>query len=298
MNFKIINVLCITLLFAFGAEAQKFKKKYKDLLEPGSKLIDSGYNFTIEKTTSGDFILKRYYPENRQITHFLSSNSKSFAAKNGLYYHCYDDGSIVEKGNYANDIKIGQWIENLGSIGTYESGIKTGQWLIHNADSVVVERMNYLDGQLDGEQISYDSLGQISQIRIFEKGELVASETSQDSTWKVVEKMPQFPGCVEKKLSKEELRSCGNRKMLEHIYKNIRYPSLAREYGVEGTAIIRFVVDKDGSVKKVEALNGVSHDIKMECIRLVNSMPNWKPGYQDGKPVKVYFNLPIKFRLQ
>ena len=89
---------------------------------------------------------------------------------------------------------------------------------------------------------------------------------------------------------------------MEFIYKNIKYPPIARENGVEGTVVIRFVVDKDGSVDEPKILRDIGAQCGAEALRVVNMMNNmpqkWIPGKQRGKPVKVYFNLPVKFRLE
>ena len=88
--------------------------------------------------------------------------------------------------------------------------------------------------------------------------------------------------------------------MLEFIYKNIKYPPIARENGVEGTTVIRFVVDKDGSVQDPQIVRDIGAQCGQEALRVVELMNSkglkWIPGKQRGKAVKVYFNLPVKFQ--
>ncbi len=116
----------------------------------------------------------------------------------------------------------------------------------------------------------------------------------------VEEEMPCFPGCEDR--PKAELRACANQKMLQFIYKNIKYPAIARENGVEGTVVIRFYVDKDGSIKEPQILKDIGAGTGAEAMRVVKMMNSmgekWTPGKQRGKTVKVYFNLPVKFRLE
>jgi len=116
----------------------------------------------------------------------------------------------------------------------------------------------------------------------------------------VVEEMPRFPGCEDK--PKAERKACADQKMLQFIYKNIKYPAIARENGVEGSVVIRFYIDKDGSVKEPQILKDIGAGTGSEAMRVVNMMngmsEKWTPGKQRGKPVKVYFNLPVKFRLE
>ncbi|MEM1124638.1 MAG: energy transducer TonB, partial [Bacteroidota bacterium] len=66
----------------------------------------------------------------------------------------------------------------------------------------------------------------------------------------------------------------------------------------DGTALVRFIISKEGDVEEIVVLRGLCDDIKEECYRVVSNMPRWTPGYQKGEPVRVQFNLPIKFRLK
>ncbi len=98
------------------------------------------------------------------------------------------------------------------------------------------------------------------------------------------EVMPSFPGGVVE--------------LMGFLRKNIMYPSLARENGLEGKVIVKFYVDTDGKVKDPVVLkDGVGGGCADEAIRVVKKMPPWTPGTQRGKPVKVYYTLPVSFKL-
>jgi periplasmic protein TonB len=99
----------------------------------------------------------------------------------------------------------------------------------------------------------------------------------------VVEQQPEFEG--------------GYEAMMRFIQKNMRYPASARRMGVDGTVYVQFVVSKDGSISEVKTIRGISADCDKEAERVVNMMPKWKPGKQNGKSVFVRFVLPIKFKL-
>ena len=117
--------------------------------------------------------------------------------------------------------------------------------------------------------------------------------------FKVVEDMPRFfSNECESKGSKDEIKQCAQAEMLKFIYKNIKYPPIARENGIEGTVVIRFVVDEKGTVKDPEILRDIGAGCGAEAQRVVNMMPKWKPGEQGGRKVPVYFNLPVKFKLE
>ena len=86
--------------------------------------------------------------------------------------------------------------------------------------------------------------------------------------------------------------------MLQYIYEHIRYPKAARRAGFQGTAVVQFVVERDGSLAGVRTVRFVSESLDAEARRVVEEMPRWWPGYQDGEPVRVQFVLPLAFRLE
>jgi periplasmic protein TonB len=86
--------------------------------------------------------------------------------------------------------------------------------------------------------------------------------------------------------------------MNQFISDNLRYPSLAIEKGTAGVVYVSFVVERDGSVTDVQLLRGIGDGCEQEAMRVVKAMPKWKPGKNHGEPVRVLFNLPVKFRLQ
>lgn len=99
-----------------------------------------------------------------------------------------------------------------------------------------------------------------------------------------IEDKPEFPG--------------GQNELLRYLAKATKYPEQAKEAGISGRVYVNFVIDKKGKVTNVSLLRGVHPLLDNEAIRVVKSMPAWKPGKQRNKPVKVLFNVPISFRLQ
>jgi protein TonB len=86
--------------------------------------------------------------------------------------------------------------------------------------------------------------------------------------------------------------------MSAYLSKNLHYPDAARESNIEGRVLVKFVVNEDGAVSDVQVQRGIGGGCDEEAKRVVAAMPNWKPGKQNGKPVKVYFTLPIMFKLE
>jgi protein TonB len=85
--------------------------------------------------------------------------------------------------------------------------------------------------------------------------------------------------------------------MHAYLSSHLRYPAMARENGIEGQVVIRFVVNEDGSVSDATVVRSIGGGCDEEALRIVRSMPKWKPGKQNGTPVKVFFSLPIRFEL-
>ncbi len=108
-------------------------------------------------------------------------------------------------------------------------------------------------------------------------------EPQDNKVYTVVEQQPVFPG--------------GESALLAYIGKNIRYPSLAEEQGVQGVVILRFVVLEDGSIGEVIVSKSLEESCDREAVRVVKSLPRFTPGKQQGRPVKVWFTCPIRFQI-
>lgn len=99
-----------------------------------------------------------------------------------------------------------------------------------------------------------------------------------------VEQPAEFPG--------------GQAAMMKWLSNNIRYPENAQANGISGRVVVKFVVEKDGSIGSPQIVKGVDRDLDQEALRVVKRMPKWQPGKNNGQPVRSYFNLPVTFRLQ
>lgn len=119
--------------------------------------------------------------------------------------------------------------------------------------------------------------------------------------FKFVEEMPLFPGCDDLS-SKEERKKCSDRELMSFLSNNIKYPAIARENGIEGTAYITFVVEKNGRITDPEITRAPGGGLGEEALRVIKLMNEkgitWTPGQQRKVPVRVMFTLPVKFKLQ
>ena len=99
----------------------------------------------------------------------------------------------------------------------------------------------------------------------------------------LVDEMPSFPGGLEE--------------LYKWIDNNVQYPAVARENGIEGRVILKFIVEKDGSLSDSTVIHSVHPMVDREALRLVGQMPKWNPGKRAGIPVRVRYCLPIKFKI-
>ena len=123
------------------------------------------------------------------------------------------------------------------------------------------------------------SLGNCSKARDTSK----VGQTIEGPALTIVEQMPIFSG--------------GEEAMYNWLAENIKYPQVAKETGITGTVIVSFIVERDGSISNITIRKDIGGGCGEEAVRVVKLMPKWKPGKQKGAPVRVQYNLPIRFSL-
>jgi len=141
-------------------------------------------------------------------------------------------------------------------------------------DDVEVEEEIIIDAEADEET-------EVEEYVPIEVDEEIVEEAP---IFTVVESMPEFKG--------------GMAELYKYLGNNIKYPVMAKESGIQGKVYVTFVVERDGSITDVRVLRGIGGGCDEEAIRVVQGMPSWKPGKQRGKPVRVQYNLPVRFTLQ
>lgn len=110
------------------------------------------------------------------------------------------------------------------------------------------------------------------------------SASSSGQVYDIVEQMPSFPG--------------GQSALFQYLSKNIQYPKLCEEHGIQGRVICSYIVEEDGSITDVQVRKSVHPSLDKEAVRVIQSMPKWNPGKENGLPVRVRYNLPITFSLK
>lgn len=112
----------------------------------------------------------------------------------------------------------------------------------------------------------------------------VKEEKKEEEIFVAVEQPAEFPG--------------GQAALMKWLSQNIRYPEAAQQNDIQGRVIVKFVVEKDGSIGQASIVKGVDKDLDREALRVVKKMPKWQPGKNNGVAVRSYFNLPVTFKLQ
>lgn len=134
--------------------------------------------------------------------------------------------------------------------------------------------------------IETEKMGEIIVYDTIPMNRTISDTISSDGIpFTVVETMPEFPG--------------GQVALFKYLSENVHYPIDAQKKGIQGRSICQFIVNKDGSISDVEIIRSAGNaSLDKEAIRVINSMPSWKPGVQRGKPVRVKFTVPVNFKLQ
>ena len=133
----------------------------------------------------------------------------------------------------------------------------------------------------DDEEIENEA--EVEDTESDEDVEIEIEEEDDEEFFMVVENMPEFPG--------------GDLGLMKYIQKNVKYPAIAKEYNITGKVYVSFIVDRSGSVTNVKIVRGVDKNLDAEAMRVVKSLPKYKPGKQRGKSVRVMFTIPINFTL-
>lgn len=227
------------------------------------------------------------------ITTMVTFKSRKSGIKDGLSYNQTDAGELISKGHYKENKKVGFWIENNWE-GNYKNDLREGKWILKE-NELVLQKEEYLAGQLHGDASIYDTLGNLIIQTVYAEGQLIEEKIDSSFVHAFVDS--RFVGC-DSTLSEEALKECSTQKYLSFIYANIKYPKKARKQGISGAALVELTIENDGSISKVHLIRGLSIDIKNEIIRVVNLMPDWIPATKDGVPIMSKKRFPVKFSLR
>ena len=152
----------------------------------------------------------------------------------------------------------------------------------------VIEQLTVVEDDVEVAEIDIKSAEDdantiVEVVNTVEEAPVEEEEAEANTIFTVVEDEPEFPG--------------GTKALMEFISKNLRYPAFAAENGIQGRVTLSFVVEKDGSVTDIQEMRSPSEDLTKEAKRVVASLPRFTPGRQNGKAVKAWFTMPIRFHI-
>ena len=163
-----------------------------------------------------------------------------------------------------------------------------GNIFFGDREATLEEVKNYKALGYDMYEMVYNPNTDAAPKLIFKKNEQAAAgateQKEREIVFDVVEHMPEFPG--------------GAEGMMKFLTSTVKYPAVSQKNGVQGRVVVKFVVEKDGSVSSARVVKSVNEELDAEALRVVNAMPAWTPGKQNGRIVRVYYTIPIAFRLQ
>lgn len=300
----LLPILILLSLYTGAKDTTFYFNEHWRIVKAGSPYT---YKRVILQADSTNFLVKDYYENDNlyRSGHYLSPDINYLKdARGELYKHdtfryYYDDGSLKEicmhdghkktgmKTTYyktSSKIKTQQIPTPIGADGIYYISYDEQVGMIYTIEKAGKQKIHK----------HYSREGILALTRIYERRNLVSEERTEFeplmpndefdeiTVYKLVEEMPQPAYNIN-----------------TYLANNVRYPAAAKEQGADGRVIIKFIVDEEGYATEIvnASYETVHPALVLEAIRVVHNMPPWKPAMQDGIPVKVYYNLPIKFNL-
>lgn len=178
-------------------------------------------------------------------------------------------------GNIEGRVIVSFIVEKDGSISNVEVKKSVHELLDKEALRVINAMPKWKPGMQDG---------QPARARFFVPISFKTQQSAEvkEKVFEYLDDMPEFPG--------------GQKAMMEWLGQNIQYPKEAVDGNIEGRVIVRFIIEKDGSISNAKVAKGVHESLNKEALRVVSAMPKWKPGMQDGQPARCQFTLPVSFK--
>lgn len=230
------------------------------------------YYQVIDKTADGRFYMKSYYVSG--ALHMTGTYTQLTPEKKriGEQVYYYESGIVSSRAIYGS------------------GGDKEGKSLWYFETGELREERDYIDGKISGWLKTFYKNGQLKRQDKYNAGKLIKgkcySETGKRVNYYEYEIAAEYPG--------------GLSALQQFLKNNIVYPGELLERGLEAKVVVRFVIEKDGTIGSTKVVNEEKvHPLFIKAaLEVVRKMPVWKPGRMDGELVKSYFTLPISFRLQ
>ncbi|MDO6390719.1 TonB family protein [Pontibacter sp. BT731] len=266
-------ILVLALFSGQSVTAQTVKTRYLSAMQKEVPAAEVHYFEEIKEDSLGGGTRTLYLAKDSskvRLVHYsdLKGGTYGFGVQHGPVYEWHPNGQMkLEMAHYNN-----RWD------GPYTSWYENGQ---------VKLSTRYSQGKAVDTLKTFYETGALRRVEVYQQGKMVSGEIYDASGNSLdfipMEVMPEFPG--------------GEQVMLRWIGSVLKYPKTTRKAKVEGLVIISFVVDEQGKIGSTELIKGIHPDADAEGIRVLEAMPTWKPGLQEGKPVPVRYTLPLRFSL-
>ena len=262
---------------------------YDDETLPTTRQNSNYYEIIREDPPNG-FRVKEYLSGSNQLKlEGYYSAIDSAKIREGMFTYYYESGRISHKGNYHNNMTEGLFVY-------YFDTTNSPEWY----------HCNYKDGMIDGELKSYYLSGKLKRKEFHQAIENKAYANSFNSGIKqksakrdtIISGSCYDESGKEIKFTRFESMPTTKYNINEYIGKSVKYPKSAIERNIEGRVLVKFVVNTDGTISDIKIRKHVSPELDKEAARVIEEMPLWEPGIQDDKKVKVYFTIPIRFKLE
>ncbi|MBQ9646324.1 MAG: energy transducer TonB [Prevotella sp.] len=188
---------------------------------------------------------------------------------------------VVYEQQPEEELVIEETVMNSEKFTAYEMQDEAPEQVTKTQDEVAQSEVAI--GAVDFDQGS-DEADKVLKVNEKVVDELPPPAPEETKVFEVVEQMPSFPG--------------GDAALMGFLSKNIKYPVIAEENGIQGRVIATFVVERDGSISDVKVVKSVDPSLDKEAVRVLKSMPKWIPGKQNGSAVRVKYTVPVTFKLQ
>lgn len=212
------------------------------------------------------------FSQNISVIYF-DKQWKEVESKEKAYYYrsmeAVSDTQYIVRDFYINDSLL-----MLGSYYSLEPEVKHGKFLFWYKNGQLAEEGLYVKNFKFGPWKQYYENGAFRSERTYDGKEII---------FRVVDQMPEYTG--------------GPDSLARYLSNNIYYPTLAKDSKIQGVVFVSFIIDEEGNIAETELIKGIGGGCDEEALNVVNKMPKWQPGMNEGKPVKVQYILPVRFKL-
>lgn len=260
-----LSILAFCLAFAFGQKESSIKN-YK----AGTKALESN--------------------EFSEAISLLTLSIKEYPTADAYYNRAVAFYYLGDSCSFCNDLKNAANLDDSDALELYSSKCTFKQIDRNIPDSLKIKYPKISHLEIVHDKCSSDSLVYATVNSKSEKINIEVNQLPNEYYWAdsmpvftIVQEMPEFAG--------------GDNAKMRFLAESIKYPQKARDSGIQGTVFLSFIINADGSITNISILRSPHESLSDEAIRVMKLMPKWKPGKQNGKPVRVQFNMPIKFTL-